>query len=474
MRADAIVSYRTAPQGPQPYTEKCARSRSSRAAKLKAAAMSDNTVQSRSFAHGDTLFVDRGNAGADTELMAPRTQLVGDKDLYLGNAEAQIGRRIGDDQFELFVVCHPAEALLQQFSQLAPDFIAIHDLGTDASTRLLTAVAAASSRKVQKLIVRRQGYGVPLATLRFVELPLQPGRMLRVYTTQVDGDTQSREQLARVLLAHSRLAVIMVGELPPHVLASGLAPLRQSLLSGPWPNRQLLFVPMASAPSLPTQAAALAGNSGVAVRTTPQVSRPGEAWSFISGSWNRLNADGADAGTPKPPPAPRDDAAMAPTEPMALPPAPYAAAYAPTRPLDLQPMPRPGAAASASLSPQTAETELWAGYVKRCSTIPAVVHCCVFDIIQQRPLAHDGAPRMADRLAAKGAMLHAAMVDTSQVLGLGTPQPDAVITLSHHYLLIRPMPGHSQVALHLVLQRERGNIGQTRAELHKIDQALLK
>ncbi len=175
----------------------------------------------------------RASAEPDTELLSPATQIVGDKDAYLGNATSDIGRRIADDQFELFVVCHPAEAMLQQFSQLAPDFIAIHDIGTTSSARLLAAVAAASSRKLQKLVIRRQGYGVALATLQFVELPLQPGRSLRVYTTQIDADTQTRQQLAQVLLAHSRLAVVMVGDLPPHALGSSLQPLRDAITTGP-------------------------------------------------------------------------------------------------------------------------------------------------------------------------------------------------------------------------------------------------
>ena len=230
----------------------------------------------------------RPSAEPDTELLSPATQIVGDKDVYLGNASSDIGRRIADDQLELFVVCHPAEAMLQQFAQLAPEFIAIHDIGTASSARLLARGGPASSRKLQKLVIRRQGYGVALATLQFVELPLQPGRSLRVYTTQIDADTQTRHQLAQVLLAHSRLAVVMVGELPPHALGSSLQPLRDAIATGPWPNRQLLMVPLASAATLPAQAAALAGHSGVMVRTTPQVGRPADAWSFISGAWNRL------------------------------------------------------------------------------------------------------------------------------------------------------------------------------------------
>ena len=410
-------------------------------------------------------------AERDTELLAPATQIVGDKESYLGNASTDIGRRIADDQLELFVVCQPAEAMLQQFAQLAPDFIALHDIGTQSSARLLAAVAQASQRKLQKLVIRRQGYGVALATLQFVELPLQPGRNLRVYTTQVDADTQTRHQLANVLLAHSRLAVVMVGELPPHALASSLQPMRDAIAHGPWPNRQVLMVPLASTPSLPTHAAAIAGRSGVLVRTTPQVSRPAEAWSFISGAWNRLNSGGAEAPPVRTPPAqPAAPARAAVVDAFAPP--PLAASYAPTQPLELNPMPATGTGAAAAADSTVPSAAPWSDYVQRCSAIKGVTECCVFDIELQRSLAHSGSPRMAERLAAKGAMLHAVIRDSASVLGLGTAHPDAAITLAQHYLLMRPVPGHARMALMLVIDRHHGNIGLARAQLQPIDQAV--
>ena len=406
----------------------------------------------------DTL-QERRIAEPDTELLSPATQVVGDKDAYLGNAPTDIGRRIADDQLELFVVCQPAEAMLQQFAQLAPDFIALHDVGTTTSARLLAAVATASSRKLQKLVVRRQGYGVALATLQFVELPLSPGRSLRVYSTQIDADTQTRHQLAQVLLAHSRLAVVMIGELPPHALGSSLQPLRDAIAAGPWPNRQMLLVPLAPAATLPAQAAALPGRSGVMVSTTPQASRPAEAWSFISGAWNRINsADAPRAPAPRPP------------VPEFAPP-PTAASYAPTQPLELSPM--PGTAAQAAAPAAAPGNTPWNDYVRRCAAIKGVIECCVFDIDQQRSLAHSGTQRMAERLAAKGAMLHAVMTDCANVLGLGPANPDAAITLAQHYLLLRPMPGRARIALHLLIDRHHGNIGLARAQLQQIDQALL-
>ncbi|MGL6112380.1 MAG: hypothetical protein ACRC2B_19975 [Rubrivivax sp.] len=428
--------------------------------------MSD-TLLDRRFPGTPSMVAERRTAAQEAELMSPATQIVGDQDIYLGNASSDIGRRVADDQLELFVVCHPAEAMLQQFSQFAPDFIAIHDVGTASSARLLAAVAAASSRKLQKLVIRRQGYGVPLATIQFVELPLQPGRMLRIYTTQIDADTQSRHQLAQVLLAHSRLGVIMLGELPPHALASSLQPLRDAISSGPWPNRQLLLVPLASAATLPAQAATLAGPSAVVVSTTPQVDRPAQAWSFISGTWNRLNSNTQDAARPKTAATPAAPARAAPppavSSPMAPPPAPATA-------LELRPMPGTG---HPPASPQSPGSDTpWSDYVQRCAAINGVTECCVFDIEQQRSLAHSGTPRMAERLAAKGAMLHAAMTDTANALGLGTASPDAVITLAQQVLLVRPMPGRPRVALHLVIDRSHGTAG-LRMQLQQIDQALL-
>ncbi len=378
-------------------------------------------------------------AERDTELLTPATQIVGDTDAYLGNAASDIGRRIGEDQLELFVVCQPAEAMLQQFAQLTPDFIALHDVGTAVSARLLAAVAAASSRKLQKLVIRRQGYGVALATLQFVELPLAAGRMLRVYTTQIDADMQTRRQLAQVLLAHSRLAALIVGELPAHALDSNLQPLREAIAAGPWPNRQMLMVPLGSGAALPAQAAALAGHSGVMVRTTPQVARPAEAWSYISGAWNRLHsADAAPAARRTSPPLPMSAPLPAPVRTASamqgFAPPPLAASYAATQPLELTPMPTVAAAPAAARPAGNGNGNgngngAWSEYVRRCATIRGLVECCVFDLDTQRSLAHSGAQRTADRLAAKGTMLHAMIGDSAQVLGLAEDEAEADITL---------------------------------------------
>ena len=130
-----------------------------------------------------------------------------------------IGRQINPNQRELFVSCDPAEAMQQQFDHLQPEFIALHDIGTVSSRKLLAGVAAASGRSVQKLVIRRQGYGTPLATLEFIDFP-SGNQSLRIYTTEADADTVARHELARVLLSYSRLGVLMVGDMPPHLMNS--------------------------------------------------------------------------------------------------------------------------------------------------------------------------------------------------------------------------------------------------------------
>ena len=211
-----------------------------------------------------------------------------DETEYLATEKEEIGRQIGGNERELFVSCAPAEALQQQFEHLQPNFIAVHDIATSSSRKLLTGIAAASGRAVQKLVVRRQGYGTALATLEFVELPTADNQLLRLYTTEADADTASRHAIARVLLAYSRLGVVMVGELPGHAIASALKPLHDDIIAGPWPNRNLLLLPLASASTLVTHGLDLGRGTGVAVRTTPQVARPADAWAFITGTWSRL------------------------------------------------------------------------------------------------------------------------------------------------------------------------------------------
>ena len=407
--------------------------------------------------------------GTRDDLLAPRTQLVADRDAYLGQGRNDVGRRIADDQVELFVTTDAANALQSEFALHAPEFIALHDVGTSASLRLLASLAGAAGARVQRLSVRKQGQGVALAVIQFVEVPLANGTLVRVYSTDINADGAARGQMARVLLAHSRLGVLMFGELPTHALVAQLAPVREALLRGPWPNRDLLLVPLGSSTALATQGSQLAHQSDVAVHITPQAAKPKHVWTFIGGAWNRLH--GTPTGERALPtemtravPKPRVPLPEATTEPMPLeapgvPAQPAQPAKPPMAPmLQTQPMPMPVPGATS-----------WQTYVDRCALIKGTLSACVFDTHSMQVMASAGGPPMAERLAQQGAALLSAMNDASRALGLGPARPEASITTTGHHLLLRPVPGHPGVALHLVLQASASNLVLARMQLERLE-----
>lgn len=394
------------------------------------------------------------------DLLAPSTQIVTDRDAYLGQARNDIGRRISDDQVELFVTGDVAQALQREFSLHTPEFIALHDLGMSASLRLLSSLAGAAGARVQRLSVRRQGHGVALAVLQFVEVPLSDNSLVRVYSTDINAEGTARAQIARALLAFSRLGVLMVGELPPHAMAAQLGPLHDAMLQGPWPNRDLLLVPLGSGSALAAQGAQLGHGSPVAVHITPHAAKPKHVWTFIGGAWNRLHGTpGGERALPtelsRAVPKPRVPSTEATTEPM-----PLESPDSMRGPLTIQPtMPMP--------MPVPGSTP-WQAYVDRCALIKGCIGACVFDTHSMQVMAQAGGPPSGERLAQQGAALLSSMNDASRSLGLGPANAEASITLSNHHLLLRPVPGHPGVALHLVLQSSASNLVLARMQLERI------
>ncbi len=396
------------------------------------------------------------------DLSAPATQIVRNRADYLGEGQDDIGQRIAEDRLELFVTSDPTQAIQQEFAIHAPDFIVLHDIGASSSLRLLTAIAKALAAPLQQLAIRRQGLGMALATLRFVQVP-GPGKThLRLYTSDVDADSQSRRQLANVLLANSRLGVLMVGDLPSHALTSALQPVRDAIRAGPWANRNLLLMPMGSSTALAAQAETLASGREITVRVTPTAARPNDAWNYISGAWNQLR--GQTGGVA---PTGNGSAPAAPTPQNKTVVAPPTAPTAPRTPA-----PRGDAADDSGLMPLVDSDPRWKAYLSQCSAIKGLISACVFDFRAERALAHVGSRPGPDRLVAQGAALFAAMAESSRALGLGHAQPDASITLTGHHLLLHPLPGHPGIVLHAVLDASSANLPLARMQLQRVDMTL--
>ena len=436
----------------------------------------------------------QGQPADRDELMAPSTQIVGDHEDYLGQGQRDVGRRISDDQVELFVVSDAAHALQQQFTLHRPEFLVLHDVGISASLRLLAGLAMAAGARVQSLSVRRQGHGVALASLQFVEVTLADKSVVRVYSTDINSDNQTRTQLSKVLLGFSRLGVLMIGAMPPHALTAHLTPLHEALSRGPWHNRDLLMVPVGSSTALAAQAQQLCHGSQVAVHVTPQAGKPRQAWNYIGGAWNRLHGKpGGERALPteieQAVSKPRVPVTEAATLPMPLDlltrtfPSPSPSPSSPpSRPLvppsslpsALQPRPVPTAMPTPSVElklpamPTPGGTR-WSAYVERCAQIKGVIACCVFDMHTVKSLAEAGGPPQGERLAQQGASLLLAMNEAARALGLGPARAEAAISTTNHHLLLRPVPGHPGVALHMVMSASSGNLMLIRMQVERIE-----
>lgn len=371
------------------------------------------------------------------ELGAPATQIVRDRDAYLGQSR-DIGRRLTDDQLELFVGDDPAAALQRELERLAPQYIALHDVGTSSSLRLLQAMATTTG-KVLRLTVRRQGLGVALATLQFVEISGSDGSALRVYSTDVDADSQSRQQIARALVAHARLAVLVFGELPPHALAAAVQPLIDTAKRGHWPNRQMLMIPLGSPAPVSGFANAFSA-AGVHVQVTPRVARPTDAWSFIGSTWNQI--DGV-----APPPA---TAAAAASRADAAP----SDDEAPTQPMGLR-QPRGGVN--------------WFDYVQRCASLKGMVSCCVFDRGSGHVLAHAGGRPPAELMQGLGERMLVTAGEIGAMMGTGAEVLEASVSYATHHVLLHTLPRQPGVVLHAVLDAGAGNVAMVQAQLQRLD-----
>jgi hypothetical protein len=394
-----------------------------------------------------------------SELLAPSTQIVSDREAYLGQGRQEVGRRISDDQVELFASTDVASALQMEFAQHAPPFIAVHDVGASASLRLLASLASATGQRSQRLTVRRQGHGVAMAVLQFVEVRLADGSQVRVYATDLGSEGPMRLPVAKVLLGRSQLGVLLMGGLAPAALASQLQPLNGAVMVGPWPNRELLMLPLGSGLPLANHAAQLAGNSGVAVHVTPHAGKTRQAWSYIAGAWNRLHGGAGshalqtDFGPTVAalPAVPRSEA---PTEVMSLNALPGNPATAPARTPALAAAPAPA-------------TSAWQGYVDRCQQLKGAVVCCAFDTLAMRPLAHTGPTATATQLAEQGARLLKVMTEATRAIGLDAAPSDGSVSAAGHHLLVRLVPGHPGIAVHLVLSSST-NLTLAKLQLERI------
>ena len=256
-----------------------------------------------------------------------------------------------------------------------------------------------------------------------------------------------------------RAAFVAAGE----EAEAAFKPLHADILGGRWRNRHVLVLPLSGASTVAHTAAELGRGSVVDVRTTPQVTRPADAWGFINGTWARIRellpARGSAPTGVRPSGSPP---VAAPAQPPAPPPA------ATTPPLAMRPMPAVPTSRQRSAEPPLS-ANLLDRYVHQLGELTGMVSCCVFELASGRALAHAGATPGADDLANHGTELLASIAGTCRAMGLGHAIPDAAITLGAHHLLLRAVPKHPGLALHAVLDKTHANLTLARLQVQRMD-----
>lgn len=370
------------------------------------------------------------------------TQLLRHESEYLDD-RPDIGRAIGEGVRELFVSTEPAVALKQQFEFRPSRFVALHDLGCNSSRKLLAGVAASFDRPVFRLEIRRHGYGTTFASIEFVDCPSTLGVPVRLYSADIDADTQTRQALAQVLMSHSTLTVVMVGEMHAHMLGQHLERLRQQMLEGAWTCRALQFMPLNPSPWMEPMVVELGQHTGAATRVTGAVTRPLDAWTSLSTAWNDLQAELNPPGT----------------KPLLL------------GPLTLNP------GAAAATMPRTAPAHAPAKgdlerFVNNLADLPGVTSCCVFEIASSRILAQTGMDPAPVELARRGTTLLTLARSTRKQLGL-SGQPDEIILMGGvPALVVRTLSSRPELAIHVAFTPARADWPVLRPRVMALDAAL--
>jgi hypothetical protein len=355
---------------------------------------------------------------AQTEL-ATQFMVRGDEKSDLSTPVDQtIGKAVGADQWELFVSCAPADALAQQFDIRLPTFMALHSMGKVSSLSFLSDVAAHLGVAVQKLVIRRQGFGTTLATLSFAEAPGANGQPIRIYACQAQAEPAAAHELTRLLLSRCKVSAVLLDGLSPGGWAAQVEALDAQLPAALRPGSAMLLQPLLPTTELEPLRLSLSMRVGPSLRSVPDVGQPLQAWLALASVWNELLI-ASHPGTP--------------SESLAT----LASKPVPPRP------PTAGSAASPTPSPRAAP---WRSACLALVERYGVQACCVFNARTLSILAHAGPAHPEPSLMARqGRTLLAAMASSGQLLGLGKTVQEAQITLQDRVMLVWQMPVDASV-----------------------------
>jgi hypothetical protein len=472
---------------------------------------------------------------AQTELA---TRFVGsqeDAPAGASGTDPHIGKPVGANTWELFVSCAPSDALALQFETRALRYVALHGLGRISALQFLAEVAGCTASKVQRLLIRRQGFGTELACLYFVDVPTTNQQALRFYASDVKADDGTRMLLSRLLLSKAEMVAVLLGDLTGIVVDSGVTALAQAARDGRKAPVTMVALPFAADPGVDAALAGLARYPDLPLRRSARLARAADGWTFLASTWNGACQDAqpgavpaslmllpgkggsttgiAQAAASSPPSAAASltrPALAAELPPVATagrfiaragnePPAnntpsvagsgmaiewdaPASAPKAP--PAAVRAAEPPAASPAQALQPTSAvpaqsadDKALQAQMLRHAlavSGLKGVHSCCIFHARTLALQAQAGAVEPAAELMVRqGRVLVATMQAASQALGLGKVVREGVIALDAHHLLLHLVPGAPNMVLVALLKvGNEAELSIFKSELNRLNQVV--
>jgi hypothetical protein len=350
-------------------------------------------------------------------------------------AQDAIGSTMGDHIWELFVSGDPSEGLAQQLDAGRIEFMVIHDVGLHVSRRFVSELAKSHASEFQRLVIRREGAGNMLAMLYFADVPASNGKVIRVFSSEVQSDdpaTRGRIQVA--LLSRASICAVLLGDVPGPQMSADLLALGRVVSQGKAPYRSMVLQPIGATVLVDAPLFSLSQEVTVPVRRAEPVARALDAWPFLSSAW-LLSRPAASLGGRR-----------------------SASAYDEGIPFDLTLN-----TASPSGHQGAAPVELGAGQGDPLQRlVDSIVAwrdgalCCVYNAKTMAILARAGAlPVDAALLAKQGRMMMLAMQAGSQVLDLGRDVLEGSSRLAGHLVVLHALPGDDHLWL-IALQEVSG------------------
>ncbi|WP_290871582.1 hypothetical protein [Aquabacterium sp.] len=364
---------------------------------------------------------------ADTDI---KTQVFGQHTETASAPPSDIGEAVGRHTRELFVSCDATQALQMQLDLTGLRFMVIGDLGGGLARRCLIDVARASGWPVQRLLIRRQGFGDTLASLLFLDSPTQDGRKVRVFCADAETDPETRQTLSQLLLARAELVALLVPELDPVLQAQAIDTLSAEVQMGEATrhNRHLIFLPTKTSPEMVGHIARFRMQTGIQARMAPAVKRADQVWVYLGSTWNQLQES-----------VPADMALRLQTLAL-MPPA----------------GPAPNRVESKVVPSQALLAQRCVHHLMRQAGVQRV---CLFDLQTLSIHAHTGTDDEAQAMARQGRTLLSAMGRAGEEMALGHALAEASFTLMAHRVVLRGVAVLPGCVMSVVMARSAPALG---------------